>query len=150
VRAVLILAATVAFSTAANAETWLVGSVGSYHLERGKDYCEFNPGIGIEHDIAKNTRAVIGQYNNSFCLPSAYLGIHYAPLRYGNFALGTAFIAVSGYDDGIKKKNEQQDILLAPLGVLSYERGKYGVNLVLVPPHGDFAGAAGLQLKVRF
>ena len=132
------------------AETWLVGAVGSYHLERGKDYCEFNPGLGIEHDIAKNTRAVIGQYNNSFCLPSAYLGVSYSPLSYGNFKLGTALILVSGYDDGIKKKNEQQDVLLAPIGVLSYERGKYGANLVMVPPHGDFKGAIGLQLKVRF
>lgn len=131
-------------------ETWLVGSVGSYHLERGKNYCEFNPGLGVETDITENTRIVVGQYNNSFCLPSAYLGISYTAFKYGNFKLGSAFIAVSGYGDAIKKKNEQQDIMLAPLGVISYERGKYGVNLVMVPPHGDFRGAAGLQLKVRF
>jgi hypothetical protein len=134
----------------AQADTWIVGSVGSYHMERGKDYCEFNPGLGVEHDISKNTRAVIGQYNNSFCLPSAYLGVSYTPFSFGNFRLGSAFILVSGYDDGIKKKNQQQDVLFAPLGVLAYERGKYGVNLIMVPPHGDFAGALGFQLKVRF
>ena len=132
------------------AETWIVGSIGSYHLERGKHYCEFNPGIGIEHDISENSRAVIGQYNNSFCLPSAYLGVNYSPLSFGNFKLGTAFILVSGYDEGIKKKNQEQDILFAPLGVISYERGKYGANLVMVPPHGDFKGALGLQLKFKF
>ncbi|HEY2931177.1 MAG TPA: hypothetical protein VGK99_05475 [Acidobacteriota bacterium] len=150
-RSLIVLAlSTLAISNSVAAETWLVGSIASYHLQRDKDYCEFNPGIGVEHDIAKNTRAVIGQYNNSFCLPSAYLGISYTPLTLGNFRLGSAFIAVSGYGDAIKKKNEQQDILLAPLGVISYERGKYGVNLVLVPPHGDFKGAMGVQVKVKF
>ena len=146
----LIALALSLFSGNAVAETFLVGSVMSFHFQRGKNYCEFNPGIGIEHDIAKNTRAVIGQYNNSFCLPSAYLGVHYSPISYGNFRLGTAFILVSGYDDGIKKKNEQQDILFAPLGVISYEVGKYGLNLVMVPPHGGFRGAIGVQAKVRF
>ena len=143
-----VLLSTITYS--AHAETWLVASVGSYHLQRGKNYCEFNPGIGIEHGLTDNVRAVVGQYNNSFCLPSAYLGISYAPFVLGNFHFGSAFIAVSGYGDGVKKKSEQQDILLAPLGVISYERSRYGVNLVLVPPHGDFRGAAGLQLKVRF
>jgi hypothetical protein len=145
-----ILAALLLAPMLAQAETWIVGSVGSYHLERGKNYCEFNPGLGIEHTLSDDARAVIGQYNNSFCLPSAYLGVSYQPLKYGNFRLGSAFIMVSGYDDGIKKKNEQQDVLFAPLGVLSYERGKYGANLVMVPPHGEFKGALGLQLKVRF
>jgi hypothetical protein len=131
-------------------ETWLVGSVGSYHFEREKKYCEFNPGIGIEHAVAENTRVVVGQYTNSFCRPSAYLGVSYAALTYGHFKLGAAIIAVTGYEKTAKKDNQAQEIMLAPLGVLAYERGRYGANIILAPPHGEFSGALGLQLKVRF
>ena len=144
--ALLLLVAT---TPLAYAETWAVASIASYHFER-KGYCEFNPGIGIEHQVPGNTRIVFGQYSNSFCRTSAYIGLHYTALTYGNWKFGGALIAVTGYEKKPKTDKNEQEILIAPLPVIGWEGKRYGFNLIFAPPDGTFAGAIGVQAKLRF
>ena len=56
-----IFALLLAYSVFANADQlWLVGTIGSYHVER-KDYCEWNPGVGFEYG-GEQVRFVAGTY----------------------------------------------------------------------------------------
>lgn len=140
-RSVALLAALVAFPAAA--ESWLVGTVGSYHVER-KDYCEVNSGVGFEH--GDRVRFVAGTYHNSLCDTSNYVGVAWFPLQSANWRLGTALLAITGYDKG--ERSERATI--APLPTLAYEGRRFGANLILIPPYDDFKGALGLQIKWRF
>jgi hypothetical protein len=128
------------------AETFLTASVASYHFKRA-DYCEVNPGIGFEHGSDK-WRFVAGTYQNSLCNPSNYIGVSYSPLKLGNWRIGTALLAITGYEEEKKKRGER--VVIAPLPLLSYEGQTFGFNLVVIPPYDDFRGALGLQAKVRF
>ena len=144
---VMILAIVLIGFWPVKAESFLVASVGSYHFKR-KDYCEVNPGVGFEHSILKDTRLVAGTYQNSLCNPSNYIGLSWAPLRFENWRLGVAAIAITGYEDDKKKRADK--VIVVPLPTLSYEGRRWGANLVVIPPYEDFRGGGGLQLKVRF
>src|SRR5258706_5976026 len=61
------------------ADDWISSTVKSYHFDREVKHNEFNIGIGAEHDIAKDTRAVGGIYYNSNYRPSIYMGAMYTP-----------------------------------------------------------------------
>lgn len=126
------------------AETWGVGTIGSQHLGGG-DFCEVNPGVGLELR-SNQTRSLIGVYRNSLreddggCRTwSLYAGKSYLPLRFANWRLGGAALAVLGYDSSITP---------AVALVIAYERQRRGVNLVWFPSKdGDpFQGVIALQL----
>ena len=144
----LLCAFCLLYATCVHAETWLSASIASYHIKRG-DYCEVNPGIGFEQSIFKDTRFVAGTYQNSLCNVSNYVGLSWAPLKFGNWRLGVATIAITGYEDD-KKKKKGDEVIFAPLPMLSYEGRRFGINLAVIPPYADFGGAIGLQGKVRF
>lgn len=84
----------IAAAGAALAQTSLIYTVGSHHLE-GSDYCEANPGLGLEH--GSTWKAVGGFYRNSLCRDSWYAGTSYQPLTWGKFRAGAVVLVVTGY-----------------------------------------------------
>jgi hypothetical protein len=129
------------------AETWLTASLGSYHFDRN-GYCEVNPGVGMEHSIGLDVRLIAGSYQNSYCRPSSYLGASWMPVRFLGVRFGAAVAGVTGY--AIDKSSKKDRMAWAALPVLAWEGKRRGVNLVLLPPHEEFKGGVGLQLKLRF
>lgn len=136
--------ALLTFSQFANAETWLTASIGSYHLQRDKEYCEMNPGVGIEH--GDRLRLLAGTYHNSLCQTSNYAGVSYTFTEVFGLKLGTAVLAITGY----QKSKRGSEAVIAPLPFVAWEGKTLGANLVVIPPYDDFRGCLGFQIKVRF
>jgi hypothetical protein len=126
------------------ADTWLVASIGSYHVQRDKQYCEMNPGVGIEH--GDKWRLVAGTYHNSLCATSNYAGVSYTAAEALGLKWGLALLAITGYE----KSKRGTEAVIAPLPFVAWEGKQFGVNVALIPPYDDFKGALGLQVKVRF
>lgn len=128
-------AASVALAGCAG--NWLVITAASYHENRARGYNERNPGVGVEHPLGENVRAIGGMYRNSHDRDTLYAGAQWTPIKAGGFAFGGAAIAATGYEDG------RAVLFAAPL--LSYETRHWGVNLL--PFHKS---VVGLQFKLRF
>lgn len=102
----------------------------SYHLERGKDRNEFNPGLGLKvrpvRDAESTDRWFVagGFYRNSFYRTSVYVGIGTdVPLAWGA-ALRFTAMGVTGYSLTVSP-------VIVPELVL-HARG-YGVSVAFVP-----------------
>ena len=136
------------------AEWWANANVGSYHfgdadghLPPGEDFNEFNPGVGVEVQWRPVHAVSAGYFRNSVDEDSLYLLYHFTPIALGRHvrvgALGGLVTGYPGYRDGG----------VAPAGglVAKLERGRFGANLILLPPLEDVTPATlGLQLKYRF
>lgn len=122
---------------AAQDVTALTASIGSYHLNRANDYCEVNPGIGLERG-SQALRAVGGLYHNSLCRPSGYLGAMLTGRVADGWRAGGALLALTGYHSERKTKGgeiEREDkTLLVPTFVLSWEGPRHGLNIGFIPP----------------
>jgi hypothetical protein len=138
--AVLLLASLPAWG-----ETWIVGTVASWHYSSDKEYEQQNWGAGIEQSLFGNVRAVGGMYRNSNRRDSLYVGLAWSPLHYGNLRLGTAALLVSGYETA-----KDPELVKAIFPVISWEGEKFGINIPVIPSTSKNAGAIGLQIKVRF
>jgi hypothetical protein len=156
-----LLAVLLAASGIAIAETWLTVPLVSYHLDRSKDYCEVNPGLGMETDISERVRFHAGGYQNSNCRPSTYVCGSYTPWHLGNWKSGSALCGFTGYhkEKKVAGETEREDkFLLAPLLVFAYERKSWGLNILVVPPESllgrggedEFKGSVGLVWKKPF
>lgn len=137
---VLFLASLPAF-----AETWMVGTVASYHYGTDKKYEQQNWGVGIEQDIARNLRIAGGMYRNSNRRDSIYFGLSWAPAHFGNWHLGLAALFIGGYET-----TKQPELVKAAFPVVSYESKGWGINIPIIPAVNDNPGAVGIQLKVRW
>jgi hypothetical protein len=127
------------------AETWLVASVASYHVNRAIDHNERNPGLGIEQDIGWGVRAVAGAYENSEYRRTVYAGVLAAPLELGRFRVGATFGLATGYAEQCGR-----DPCAVVVPTVTYELGRFGVNALIAPPSRNNRGVIGLQVKVRF
>jgi hypothetical protein len=132
----------------AKAENWAIATIGSQHLGGG-DFCEKNPGLGIESG-SLTSRSLLGVYRNSLreddhsCATwSLYAGKSWLPLHSENWRLGGAAMGIIGYES---------PITLAVAAVISYERKTWGANLIWFPDkRGDLAqGVWGIQMKMPF
>ena len=118
------------------AEWWANANVGSYHfgdadghLPPGEDFNEFNPGVGVEVQWRPVHAVSAGYFRNSVDEDSLYLLYHFTPIALG------------------------RHVRVGALGglVAKLERGRFGANLILLPPLEDVTPATiGLQLKYRF
>lgn len=126
---------------AQEARSWVVLSVGSYHLDRSEEYREINPGLGLEFGMNDRWSLVAGVYNNSFGRASEYAGATYMPWQWRAARFGTVMGLVTGY--------ESRPVPVV-LPALSIEGTDFGVNVVVSPKHGDSPGGLGFQLKWRF
>jgi outer membrane scaffolding protein for murein synthesis (MipA/OmpV family) len=147
VRALALLLCLISYS--ALAETWIVGTVASYHYSGDKNYEQQNFGIGVEHSLSGSVRSAAGYYRNSNRRDSLYVGLAWSPLQYGiaegKLKLGFAALLVSGYETV-----KDQDLVKAAFPVVSWEGKRFGINIPVIPATNKNAGAIGLQLKVRW
>lgn len=128
----------------AQADTWGAATVTSYHFDRSIKHNEFNAGLGIEHDIVKDTRLVAGFYDNSNHHLSLYAGAAYAPLKLGPADIGLMAGGVNGYGENPRR----WWLLVAP--IVRFEGESFGINIIGAPPMLKHEGVLGLQLKWRF
>lgn len=140
--AMIVAALFVSLVACSSAQTWLVGSGVALHLD-GAHHCNwFTKGAGIEHNIAGNWRLAAGVYDNSNCNMSVYAAAAWLPLSYGSLRFGLIGGAVTGYRASV-----------TPAGgiVTGYERRRWGVNAILIPPSGESgSGVLWLQVKRAF
>lgn len=145
--ACFLLGLLVGIGMSGRAADWVVGTVGSRHLDGG-DYCERNPGLGLES--GEDLRTLVGAYRNSLrevdgsCKTwSAYLGKSWLPLKFADLRAGVAGMAIVGYES---------PITIGAAAVLSYEGERNGFNIVWFPDSGGnlTKGVIALQIKRRF
>ena len=114
-------------------DTWLVGTVRSYHIER-KDYNEANYGIGVE---TKSWMA--GTYVNSYDRQTVYGGILLPLADIGPAHIRYCICAFTGY-----KEQTGLAVTPVPLPVIAFEGRDWGVNIIVTPV------VFALQVKRRF
>lgn len=123
-------------------QDWLVGSGLVRHLNGG-GHCNdrVTPGFGVEISRSANARVAAGIYDNSNCRVSSYAAYVWTPLHYGRLHVGALAGGVTGYS--------QYPVLPALALTAAYEARRWGVNLIYIPPFGDYsANIAWLQVKI--
>lgn len=133
----LLFGLCLAIGLSGHAQTYLVVSGFAQHLSHGS-HCNnhLTPGIGIEyHDYA------VGVFDNSNCNVAAYAAKIWTPLKLGYMRLGAISGVVSGYNSSV---------LPVAGAVAAYERKRWGVNLIFIPPYKDSGNVAWLQIKFPF
>lgn len=142
----LLIAAVGALGRLRAGETWIVGTVASYHTSGDRDkYEQQNWGLGIEQRMTEAFGIVGGVYRNSHRRDSLYFGMAWAPLKLGFVRLGAAAMLVGGYES-----KDNDELLKAVFPVVSIEYHGFGVNIPIVPKTKYNEGVIGLQLKMRF
>lgn len=117
--------------------------VRSYHFDRNPEYNENNLGLGCEAVLSDNWRAAAGVYRNTHYKTSGYAGAAYTPLSAGNWKFGAFVGLITGYGKPV----------ILPLPLVSYERDRWGLNLLIVPPTKKTVdgktegGVVGFQVK---
>lgn len=129
------------FSSICRADTWLSLGGGSVHFCQSCGYNNFNPGLGLQHDINTDLRLLGGVYYNSYYKASVYGGIGYQPLKYGAFKLGALGGAVSNYNN--------LKIPVIALPALSIEGKQVGVDIMGFPSVGSRTGLITANFKYR-
>jgi hypothetical protein len=134
--------------------TWADFMLGAYHVNPDKHFDDFDPGIGIECNFKPEWAASFGYFRNSLLRPSFYGGAVYAPesLHWGWIRLGAMGGVISGYNYGRFGigENQRTGLVLTPSAILDF--GKFGANIILVPPipPDHLPLTIGLQAKLRF
>jgi hypothetical protein len=127
--------------------------VGSYHVHPYRHFDDFNPGAGVECALTPQWEAAFGYFRNSLDRPSFYGGAIYTPefAHWSWFRLGLMGGIISGYNYGqigLGRDNRTGPVL-APTAISQF--GRFGVNLILIPPipsdHLPFT--LGFQVKFR-
>ena len=97
-----IVAAIIAASCSlAQASDYITIGGFSFHSERrqsnGKDWNEFNPGLGFERDLSERWIFSAGVYRNSFARMTVFAGARWQPLTLGPGKFGVMAALASGY-----------------------------------------------------
>lgn len=133
-------------------DLYLNQNISAYHWNRDKkekeNYNEVNPGIGLELKDG-DMRYMIGNYLNSLRNNSNYGLVGYTPFNadtsIGKFSAGIVGGGITGYPTG--------DITPAAGLLGSYEKGRFGINLLAVPNAKvggkDVDGFLGIQGKYK-
>ena len=132
--AVLIGILLVGIFATPRAETWIVGSLASYHFDRNGQN-EKNLGAGIERRLDSRWGLVAGAYNNSSGDLTLYGGATRALWRAGPMHLRAMAAAATGYE---------KPLIVIPAAVVSFEGRHAGLNVGLIPAAG---GVLFLQVK---
>ena len=130
----------VILDTHAKADTWVVGSVTSYHFDSA-GHNQRNYGIGVEQVLNERWSLMAGEYRNSNYRTSVYAGVAWRPLRAGDFHFGFAGGAISGY-------LKHPVPMVVPTA--SWEHEQFGANVFFAPHVKDAPGVIGLQVKFKF
>lgn len=121
---------------------YLTGSAVSFHTKRNQGYNEHdNLGLGLEYQTAPDWRVAAGFYKNSFYHEATYAEAIYTPFKLGRWEFGSSFGVITGYE---------HSPMLAAIPTAIYERGAWGMNVLVLPPFPGSVGVASVQLKWRF
>ena len=127
-------------------QVWVNPGFYSVHYDRNAGLEDANPGIGIEWPLTDMVSFTAGGFRNSERLTSHYVGLYVMPLEWNGFRFGAAGGAFDGYP---RMKNGGWFPALIP--VVSYEYGRVGLNVGIIPEYKDrLYGAISFQLKFRF
>lgn len=135
---------------------WVDAMVGSHHInpDRGTDFEQFNPGLGVECWPSDQWGLTVGGFRNSLRRPSWYGGAVWAPefLHWGFVRLAAMGGIISGYNYGNWGLGRNHSIgpVAAPVLMVAYRR--VGVNVIVIPPipSDDLPFTLGFQVKFRF
>lgn len=126
-------------------ELWLNPGFYSYHFNRDKGLNDSNYGLGAEYRFSTVASVTAGRFRNSDRAWSNYAGIYYQPFSIGPVRIGAV---VGGFDGYPKMHNGGW--FLAAVPMLSYEYGRIGLNVAIVPSYKDrLYGAISFQLKLK-
>lgn len=126
-------------------ELWLNPGLHSYHFNRQQNYNEDNYGIGAEYRFSTVSSATAGRFYNSDRYYSNYAGLYYQPFAIGPVRIGAVVGGFNGYP-----KMHDGGWFLAAIPMLSYEYGRIGLNVAVIPSYKDrLHGALGFQLKLK-
>ena len=136
-----LLTALLMISSVCYADTWLsVGGV-SAHACHTCGYNNFNPGLGLQHEVNKDLRLIGGVYYNSYYKATAYAGAAYQPLQYGMIRVGIMGGLVTNYND--------LKIPVMVLPALSIEGTRIGVDILGFPSVGSRTGLITANFKYK-
>ncbi len=110
----------------------------SYHFDRDAGYKNENWGLGVQVDFQKTFSLNFGRFKNSEDNLSNYLTGTWYPYVFEHTKIG---LLVGGFDGYVKERNGGW--FLAGMPIINYSRGKWGVNMAVVPKyknriHGAF------------
>ncbi len=126
-------------------ELWLNAGMYSYHYNRDKNLNDSNPGIGVEYRFSTVASVTAGRFYNSDRYYSNYAGLYYQPWAIGPVRIGAVVGGFNGYP-----RMHDGGWFLAAIPMLSYEYGRVGLNVAIVPTYKDrLYGAISLQLKLK-
>lgn len=137
----ILLGLLIAIGGSGRAGDWLVGSGLVRHLNGGA-HCNdrVTPGFGVEISRSADARIAAGVYDNSNCRVSSYAAYVWTPLHFGQIHVGALAGGVTGYS---------YTVLPAAAFTATFEARRWGVNLIYIPPFGDYsANIAWVQIKV--
>jgi hypothetical protein len=123
------------------ADTWLGVGGGTVHFCHNCGYNNFNPGLGLQHDVGTDLRLIGGVYYNSYYRASVYGGVAYQPLKHGPFRFGIMGGVVSNYED--------LKIPVMALPALSIEGTRIGVDILGFPNVGSRTGLITANFKYK-
>jgi hypothetical protein len=127
------------------AELWLSPGFYSYHFQRDKGLNDSNPGLGAEYRFSTVASLTAGRFYNSDRVYSNYAGIYYQPWAIGPVRIGAVIGGFNGYP-----KMHDGGWFLAAIPMFSYEEGRVGLNVAIVPSYKDrLHGAISFQLKFK-
>lgn len=133
---------------------WLDGMVASLHINPKKDFNDFNPGLGFECWPNQNWAVTAGGFRNSLDRPSWYAGGLWSPdiVTWSHVRLAVMAGIISGYNYGVWGigGNHAVGPVVAP--ILMTNIGKFGLNLILIPPipSDQLPATIGFMLRYRF
>ncbi len=126
-------------------ELWLNPGFYSYHFQRDKGLNDSNRGFGVEYRVTTVASFTAGRFYNSARVYSNYAGFYYQPWAIGPVRIGAAVGGFNGYP-----KMHGGGWFLAAIPMLSYEYGRVGLNVAIVPSYKDrLYGAISFQLKLK-
>jgi hypothetical protein len=105
---------------------------------------ENNIGLGVEYSLSDDTRAIAGEYNNSYDRTSVYGGVAILTDEWKHLRLAVSFGFLTGY----------QDVPAFFLPSVMWEGNRFGANLTYFPKCNtcskESSSGIALQLKARF
>lgn len=126
-------------------ELWLNPGFYSWHFDRDKDLNNGNYGFGAEYRFSTVASATAGRFYNSNRHYSNYVGLYYQPFAIGPVRVGVVAGGFNGYP-----KMHEGGWFATVIPMLSYEYGRFGLNVAIVPSYKDkLNGAMAFQLKFK-
>ena len=137
----LLFVALISICSVACADTWLSMGGGSVHVCHTCGYNNFNPGVGLQHDVGADLRVLGGLYYNSYHKTTVYAGAAYQPLQHGAIRFGVMGGLVTNY------KNLRVPVMALP--ALSIEGTRFGIDILGFPSVGSSTGLITVNAKYR-